>query len=97
MLDRCSEQKPAAKELPEYLKQRLRARGILGDNSCTAELVSILSYINIIFFSDIFLRGSEDDNLFPRFHPQLCATNFICGLKYKIFYLLRLFCCNFNF
>ncbi|XP_014514287.1 uncharacterized protein LOC106772409 isoform X2 [Vigna radiata var. radiata] len=38
MLDRCSEQKPAAKELPEYLKQRLRARGILGDNSCTAEL-----------------------------------------------------------
>lgn len=50
MLDRCSEQKPAAKELPEYLKQRLRARDILGDNSCTAELVSILSYINIIFF-----------------------------------------------
>ncbi|XP_052731292.1 uncharacterized protein LOC108326172 isoform X2 [Vigna angularis] len=38
ILDRCSEQKPAAKELPEYLKQRLRARGILGDNSCTADL-----------------------------------------------------------
>ncbi|KAK8468178.1 hypothetical protein PHAVU_007G243700 [Phaseolus vulgaris] len=37
ILDRCSEQKPAAKELPEYLKQRLRARGILGENSCTAD------------------------------------------------------------
>lgn len=43
ILDRCPEQKPAAKELPEYLKQRLRARGILGDNSCTEDIVSILS------------------------------------------------------
>ncbi|QCE03074.1 polyglutamine-binding protein 1 [Vigna unguiculata] len=38
ILDRCPEQKPAAKELPEYLKQRLRARGILGDNSCTEDI-----------------------------------------------------------
>ncbi|KAK7355279.1 hypothetical protein VNO80_14532 [Phaseolus coccineus] len=38
ILDRCSEQKPTAKELPEYLKQRLRARGILGENACTADL-----------------------------------------------------------
>lgn len=28
-LDGCSEQKPASKELPEYLKQKLKARGIL--------------------------------------------------------------------
>ncbi|KAK7393044.1 hypothetical protein VNO78_21495 [Psophocarpus tetragonolobus] len=39
-LDRCSEQKPAAKELPDYLKQRLRARGILKDDTCTADLKS---------------------------------------------------------
>ncbi|KAJ1384701.1 WW domain [Sesbania bispinosa] len=32
-LDRCSEQKPTAKELPEYLKQKLRARGILKDGT----------------------------------------------------------------
>lgn len=32
-LDNESEQKPVTKELPEYLKQRLRARGILKDNS----------------------------------------------------------------
>ncbi|RDX93065.1 Polyglutamine-binding protein 1, partial [Mucuna pruriens] len=38
ILDRCSEQNPAAKELPEYLKQRLRARGILKDDTCTADL-----------------------------------------------------------
>ncbi|KAI4300939.1 hypothetical protein L6164_034265 [Bauhinia variegata] len=31
-LDRGSEQQPAAKELPEYLKQKLRARGILKDD-----------------------------------------------------------------
>lgn len=31
--DRESEQKPVTKELPEYLKQRLRARGILKDGS----------------------------------------------------------------
>lgn len=31
--DRESEQKPVTKELPEYLKQRLRARGILKENS----------------------------------------------------------------
>ncbi|KHN13752.1 hypothetical protein glysoja_049486 [Glycine soja] len=38
ILDRCSEQKPPAKELPEYLKQRLRARGILKDDTCTTDL-----------------------------------------------------------
>lgn len=32
-LDSESEQKPVTKELPEYLKQRLRARGILKDTS----------------------------------------------------------------
>ncbi|KAK7278989.1 hypothetical protein RJT34_24030 [Clitoria ternatea] len=37
ILDRCSEQK-SAKELPEYLKQRLRARGILKDDTNTADL-----------------------------------------------------------
>ncbi|KAK7344912.1 hypothetical protein VNO77_15140 [Canavalia gladiata] len=36
--DGGSEQKPATKELPEYLKQRLRARGILKDDTCTAAL-----------------------------------------------------------
>lgn len=33
-----SEQKPTAKELPEYLKQRLRARGVLKDDACTTDL-----------------------------------------------------------
>ncbi|XP_019453100.1 PREDICTED: uncharacterized protein LOC109354810 [Lupinus angustifolius] len=32
-VDRVSEHKPAAKELPEYLKQKLRARGILKDDT----------------------------------------------------------------
>lgn len=31
-LHREAEQKPATKELPEYLKQKLRARGILKDD-----------------------------------------------------------------
>ncbi|XP_027363945.1 uncharacterized protein LOC113871212 isoform X2 [Abrus precatorius] len=38
ILDRCSEQKPATKELPEYLKERLRARGILKDDTHAADL-----------------------------------------------------------
>ncbi|CAJ1967768.1 unnamed protein product [Sphenostylis stenocarpa] len=38
ILDRCSEPKPAAKELPEFLKQRLRARGILEEDSCASDL-----------------------------------------------------------
>ncbi|KAK7267200.1 hypothetical protein RIF29_19865 [Crotalaria pallida] len=37
-LDRGSEQKPAAKELPEYLKQKLRARGILKDDTHTKDI-----------------------------------------------------------
>lgn len=36
-LDGCSEQKPAAKELPEYLKQKLKARGILKDDRHTED------------------------------------------------------------
>lgn len=41
-----SECRPAAKELPEYLKQKLRARGILKDepeksNQVSYELLSI--------------------------------------------------------
>ncbi|XP_054818046.1 uncharacterized protein LOC129317708 isoform X1 [Prosopis cineraria] len=35
--DKGSEQKPATKELPEYLKQKLRARGILKDNMHSEE------------------------------------------------------------
>ncbi|XP_020223980.1 uncharacterized protein LOC109806046 isoform X2 [Cajanus cajan] len=38
ILDEGSEQKPAAKELPEYLKQRLKARGILKDDTCIADI-----------------------------------------------------------
>ncbi|KAJ0042000.1 hypothetical protein Pint_18412 [Pistacia integerrima] len=39
-LDRESEQKPVTKELPEYLKQRLRARGILKDDSNNGDPVN---------------------------------------------------------
>ncbi|XP_073223653.1 uncharacterized protein [Cicer arietinum] len=37
-IDSCPEEKPAAKELPEYLKQKLRARGILKDDRHTEDL-----------------------------------------------------------
>lgn len=37
--DKGSEQKPAARELPEYLKQKLRARGILKDDTHTKDPV----------------------------------------------------------
>ncbi|KAK2400497.1 hypothetical protein P8452_07416 [Trifolium repens] len=37
-LERCSEQTTAAKELPEYLKQKLKARGILKDDRHAEDL-----------------------------------------------------------
>ncbi|KAF7819172.1 Polyglutamine-binding protein 1 [Senna tora] len=40
-LDKGSEQKPAARELPEYLKQKLRARGILKDDAHAKDAVRI--------------------------------------------------------
>lgn len=40
-LDKGSEQKPPARELPEYLKQKLRARGILKEDTQTEVPVRI--------------------------------------------------------
>lgn len=54
--DRESEYKPATKGLPEYLKQKLRARGILKDDSGQSICVrsddeSLILTIYSLFFS----------------------------------------------
>lgn len=46
--DKDFEQKPPSKELSEYLKKKLRDRGILKDNSNKGDLVS--SYFKLVLW-----------------------------------------------